>query len=194
MNDRSKLISRLIDNRDTRESYIRSKLSVLIPSQIRSLRLRRELTQAELGSEAEMKQVRISAVERIGDACFSVETLVRLASAFRVGLLIRFVPMSEMLGWENSFDPDAFNVTPLEEDQEFVKAGQPRENGTFSRGLSDALLGEQLKSPIRKASPLGPDSTHSEASSLASLALEQPESVSVSAVQGQSSNQQGRAA
>ncbi|MDR3487188.1 MAG: helix-turn-helix transcriptional regulator [Bradyrhizobium sp.] len=193
MNDRSKLISKLIENRDTRESYIRSKLSVLIPSQIRSLRLRRGLTQAELGSEAEMKQVRISAVERIGDASFSVETLVRLASALRVGLAIRFVPMSEMLEWENSFDPDSFDVTPLEKDREFVNPLHAREDLSFSRGLSDALLGEHLKSPTREASIFGLDSWQYEASNSASRAT-QSGSAAFSALQSQNSNQQGCAA
>lgn len=120
MNERFKMISKLIKRRDTRESYIRSKLSVLLPSQIRSLRLRRGMKQAELGAEAIMKQGRISVLERIGEASFSIETLIKLASAFRVGLIVKFVPMSEMLAWENSFMPDEFDVAPIEKDQAFI--------------------------------------------------------------------------
>jgi transcriptional regulator with XRE-family HTH domain len=106
------MISKLINRRDTRESYIRSKLSVLLPAQIRSLRLRREMKQAELGAEADMKQARISMLERIGVASFRLETLIKLASAFRVGLIVKFVPMSEMLAWEN--------VVPVEKDEAFI--------------------------------------------------------------------------
>lgn len=120
MNERSKMISKLIKGRDTRESYIRSKLSVLLPAQIRSLRLRREMKQAELGAAAEMKQGRISVLERIGEASFSIETLIKLASAFRVGLIIKFASMSEMLNWENGFQPDTFDVVPIEDDMAFV--------------------------------------------------------------------------
>jgi transcriptional regulator with XRE-family HTH domain len=120
VNERSKMISKLIKNRDTRESYIRSKLSVLLPAQIRSLRLRREMTQAELGSDANMKQARISVLERIGEVSFSIETLIKISSAFRVGLIVKFVPMSEMLAWENSFMPDEFDVHPIEKDTAFT--------------------------------------------------------------------------
>lgn len=120
MNERSEMISKLINRRDTRESYIRSKLSVLLPAQIRSLRLRREMKQAELGAEADMKQARISMLERIGVASFRLETLIKLASAFRVGLIVKFVPMSEMLAWENSFMPDEFDVVPVEKDEAFI--------------------------------------------------------------------------
>ena len=120
MNERSKMISKLIKGRDTRESYIRSKLSVLLPAQIRSLRLRREMKQAKLGIEAQMKQGRISILERIGEVSFSIETLIKLAAAFRVGLMVKFVPMSEMLAWENSFMPDEFDVVPVEKDEAFI--------------------------------------------------------------------------
>lgn len=120
MNERSKMISKLTKRRDARESYIRSKLSVLLPAQIRSLRLRREMKQADLGAEAEMKQGRISVLERIGEVSFSVETLIKLASALRVGLIVKFVPMSEMLAWENSFMPDEFDALPIEEDLAFT--------------------------------------------------------------------------
>ncbi len=149
MNERSKMISRLMKGRDTRESYVRSKLSVLLPAQIRSLRLRRELTQAELGTEADMKQARISALERIGDASFSIETLIRLASAFRVGLAVRFVPMSEMLDWENDFAPDEFDVVPLENDEAFLRRERPGSQRRASSGLRAAMLGEQNDEPGR---------------------------------------------
>lgn len=91
-----------------------------MPAQIRSLRLRREMKQAELGAEALMKQGRISILERIGEVSFSIETLIKLAAAFRVGLMVKFVPMSEMLAWENSFMPDEFDVLPIEKDMAFI--------------------------------------------------------------------------
>jgi transcriptional regulator with XRE-family HTH domain len=93
---------------------------VLLPAQIRSLRLRRGQKQADLGEAVEMKQARISKLEQIGAANFSIETLIRLASAFRVGLIVKFVPYSEMLEWENEFQPDAFDAAPIEEDGDFI--------------------------------------------------------------------------
>src|SRR5947199_8051696 len=107
MRDRSELISRLLNRRQSRESYVRAKLNVLIPSQLRALRLKFPMTQQELGEEAGMKQSRISAMERPGETQFNVDTLIRLAAALKVGLMIKFVPFSEMLRWENRHSQDA---------------------------------------------------------------------------------------
>ncbi len=121
MSERSKLISRLLKNRASREAYIGAKLKVLIPSQIRALRLKSQAPrQEDLASAVEMKQSRISAMETPGAVNFNLETLVRLASAFKVGLVVKFVPFSEMLGWENEFSQDAFNVVPIDQDTEFL--------------------------------------------------------------------------
>ena len=160
MNERSKMISKLMRGRDTRESFVRSKLSVLLPAQIRSLRLRRGLTQAELGTEADMKQARISALERIGEASFSIATLIRIASAFRVGLIVRFAPMSEMLSWENAFQPDSFDVAPLEEDGAFIQPNAEANREPATPGIVYAMGGltvpESLQtSGTRRVAPLG---------------------------------------
>ena len=45
----------------------------------------RDWTQEKLGNEADMKQARISAMEKPGEVAFTLETLIRLAFAFRVG-------------------------------------------------------------------------------------------------------------
>lgn len=120
MSERSELTSRLKDHTDSRASYIRGKLNVLIPAQLRALRLRRELKQAELASEADMKQSRISAMECPGAVKFNIETLIRAAAALRVGLEVKFVPFSEMLRWENAFSQDTFDVTPIDDDKRFL--------------------------------------------------------------------------
>lgn len=120
MSEKSELISRLKTKKKSRDSYTRAVLSVLIPSQIRALRFRNKLTQKALAQEAEMRQSRISTVERPGAAQLNVETLIRLASAFKVGLKVEFVPFSEMLRWENEFSQDAFNPITIDKDSEFI--------------------------------------------------------------------------
>src|SRR5271166_2744234 len=121
MEDRSEKISKLINNRRSRESYIRAKLNVLIPAQIKGLLLHWPMTQKELGEAAEMKQSRISAMERPGAVKFNLETLIRLASAFKVGMVVRFIPFSEMLRWENDFSQDEFDVLPIDADLDFIQ-------------------------------------------------------------------------
>lgn len=120
MSDRQKIISRLIADRNFRADYIRAKLDVLIPSQLRALRMRENKTQPELAQMADMKQSRISAMETPGLVNFNRETLVRMAATHSVGMVIKFVPFSEMLEWENSYSQDAFSVTQLADDTDFL--------------------------------------------------------------------------
>jgi transcriptional regulator with XRE-family HTH domain len=154
VNERSKMISKLIKGRDTRESYIRSKLSVLLPAQIRSLRLSRGMKQAELGAEAEMKQGRISVLERIGEVSFSIETLIKLAAAFRVGLIVKFAPMSEMLNWENGFQPDTFDVIPVENDTAFVHASSPGNREQPNPRMILAMIGSATNTTTEGTLPV----------------------------------------
>lgn len=121
MSERQKLVSRLINERDFRADYIRAKLEVLVPSQLRALRLRQELTQPVLAEMAGMKQSRISAIETPGKVNFNQETLVRIAATHKVGLIMKFVPFSEMLDWENDYSQDSFNPTRLDNDADFLQ-------------------------------------------------------------------------
>jgi len=120
MKERSKKISRLLNERDFRSSYLRGKLNVLISSQIYALRKKFFGTQKDLANVADMKQSRISAMEQPGATKFNLETLIRLASTFKVGLIVKFVPYSEMLRWDNRFVQDKFNVIKIDEDVEFL--------------------------------------------------------------------------
>lgn len=124
MSERSELISRLRENIDSRTAYIKAKLGILVPSQIRALRLRTEnmSRQSDLAHAAGLHQSRISMFETPGAANLTLETLARLAATFKVGLVIKFVPFSDMLRWENSFRQDCFDVVPrLEEDEAFLR-------------------------------------------------------------------------
>ena len=131
MSERSKLISRLLLERDYRAAYIRAKLDVLIPSQLRALRLRQEKTQPELAKLADMKQSRISAMETPGQVNFNLETLVRMAATLNVGLMVKLVPFSELLMWENEYSQEVFDVTRLPNDTDFL---EPVANHVFRRG------------------------------------------------------------
>jgi transcriptional regulator with XRE-family HTH domain len=126
MSERSKLINKLKTSRDSRESYVRAKLRVLLPSQLRALRLRNCMSQPALAAASGMKQSRISAMEQPGKTNFNLETVVRMAATFKVGLVVKFVPFSEMLKWENEFSQDEFNPVTIEEDIEFQVPNIPR--------------------------------------------------------------------
>ncbi len=125
MSERSKRIFRLLTSLDSRTSYIRAKLSILVPSQIRALRLKSDMPrQLDLAHAAEMHQSRISMFETPGAANLTLETLSRLAAAFKVGVIVKFVPFSEMLRWENQYSQDTFDVTKLSADIDFLNPEQ----------------------------------------------------------------------
>jgi transcriptional regulator with XRE-family HTH domain len=115
------MIDRLINKYGSRVAYTKASVSVNVASQIKALRRRRDMTQEILAQEAEMKQSRISAIERPGATGLSIETLVRMASAFKVGLMVKFVPFSEMLKWENEYSQDIFDVISIDKDIQFIE-------------------------------------------------------------------------
>lgn len=130
MSERLERIYRLFKNQKSRASYIKAKLVVLVPAQIRALRLRSKNPamprQGDLAREAGVHQSRISMFETPGAANITLETLAKIAAGLRVGVIVKFVPFHEMLHWENSFAPDAFDVAPrLEEDEEFINPEAP---------------------------------------------------------------------
>jgi hypothetical protein len=77
--------------------------------------------QRDLARESGLHQSRISVFETPGAANITLETLAKIAAGLRLGVIVKFVPFSEMLRWENSFSPDSFNVVPrLDQDTQFL--------------------------------------------------------------------------
>jgi transcriptional regulator with XRE-family HTH domain len=142
VSEKSQLIDKLKTRNNSRQAYTRAKLSVNIPSQIRALRRKREMTQGMLAHESDMKQSRISAMERPGTVTFNIETLIRLAAAFKVGLIVKFAPFSEMLNWENSFSQDSFDVSAIDQDSEFIYGRSRVRRRRPGRNLHSSLLSD----------------------------------------------------
>jgi transcriptional regulator with XRE-family HTH domain len=137
-----------------RAAYIRSKLNLLIPSQLRGLRLKGSITQKQLADEAEMKQPRISAMERPGEIKFSLETLIRMAAAHKVGLQVKFVPFSELLHWENNYRQDEFVVPRLEQDEAFLNPQAGNENSNqLAAGLRKGPQSERAGADSNTGTP-----------------------------------------
>jgi hypothetical protein len=126
MSDRSDRISKLLSSQQSRTAYIKAKLGVLVPGQIRALRLKSDNPplpyQRDLAREAEVHQSRVSMFETPGMSNMTLETLAKVAAGLRVGVMVKFVPFSDMLQWENDFHPD-FNITRLADDEEFLNPG-----------------------------------------------------------------------
>jgi len=124
MSERSNRISKLLSSQSSRASYIKAKLAVLVPAQIRALRINSTNPpmphQRDLAREAELHQSRISMFETPGAANITLETLSKIAAGLRCGVVVKLVPFSEMLRWENSFSPGKFDVKRLDQDEAFL--------------------------------------------------------------------------
>jgi transcriptional regulator with XRE-family HTH domain len=115
LNISSSLVAELRE-KEYRDAYVESQIRMTLPLQIRELRKRREWTQPELAQRAGMGQPRISELEKPGERRLTIETLLRLASDFDVGLQVKFVPFEELIDCGEKLDIDQFNVLPFEKE------------------------------------------------------------------------------
>jgi transcriptional regulator with XRE-family HTH domain len=112
---KTRLIEKL-QNKDYRDSYISSNIDVGVAFQIRALRKQRKYTQKKLAEITRMKQGRISVLENPSNTP-SISTLKKIANALDVGLIVRFVPISNLVEWQlnlsrKSLDASSFNEDP----------------------------------------------------------------------------------
>ena len=106
-----------LSDKEYRDSYTEAQLSIEVPFQIRALRKARGWTQAQLAERCGISQAQISHIEQPGRDPLSLRTLYRLSAVFDVGLLVQFVPFSELVYREAAFDPKTFYVPSFKEDR-----------------------------------------------------------------------------
>lgn len=131
---------RRFQDRESRHNWASSHLSTNLAAQIFSLREARGWTQTELAEAAGMAQSRISLLEDPSYEKFSLTTLKRLATAFDVVFVGRFVTFSEMLAWSTNLTPE--RLAP----REFVKDRPPaavaEERPLVREANPNVMLGE----------------------------------------------------
>jgi transcriptional regulator with XRE-family HTH domain len=132
---REKLITEL-RNKEYRDAFVSEHIDTGIPFQIRALREQRSLTQKELADRAGVTQVWISRIENPNYSGFSIKTLLKLASAFDIGLIVRFVPISNLVKWELQLSPESLQAVSFNEDpyfRETEETAQQECNTAFSQ-------------------------------------------------------------
>lgn len=86
-----------------RDAFISEEIDTGLPMQLRAMREARGWNQKYVAEKMETKQPRFSLMEKPGYGNFSLNTLKRLASIFNVGLIVSFVPFSEMIDFTDAF-------------------------------------------------------------------------------------------
>ena len=131
LNIHSSLILELKD-KTYRDAYVAAQIQIGLPMQIRALRKSRGLSQPELAKLAKMAQSRISEIETPGERKLNLETLLRLAAAFDVGLQVRFVSFEQLIDDDDRVDLDGFSIQTFDET---VKAAETKERKKPSRSF-----------------------------------------------------------
>lgn len=113
------LFSRLSRSKEHRELFVESEIDVGVPLQIRAMREHRGWTQKELADRSGKRQSVISQLEDTGYGKLTLTTLKTLASAFDVGLMVRFVAFSDLVRKAANLADDDLAVPDFENDSGF---------------------------------------------------------------------------
>lgn len=129
---RERLIAQLKDKR-YRDAFVSEHIATGIPFQIRALRKQRKWIQRELAEHAGMLQERISVAENPNYAKFNLQTLKKIASAFDVALIVRFVTFSELVKWELNLSSEALEAVSFDDDPYFKEMPRYEYATAYSR-------------------------------------------------------------
>ena len=117
-NERKNNLLEKLKNKEYRDSYVSSSVDVGVAFQVRSLRKQNNYTQNKLSDISGMAQERISALENPSNS-HSIATLKKIANALDVGLIVRFVPLSDVVKWELTLSHDSLKAISYPEDPYF---------------------------------------------------------------------------
>lgn len=149
---RDQWLETLRRGKEYRDAFVSEDIDNGIPFQIRALREKSGWTQAELGRAAGMAQARISLLEDPNYARLNLATLKRLAAAFDVALLVKFVPFSELVERSASLSPSSLTPVSFDEDSACIGASPtvavvPTSNTEPDRHLVDFMSSTNPQQP-----------------------------------------------
>lgn len=142
---RRQIVSSLQD-KEYRDALADAYIGTALTFQIRAMRQARGWTRAELAERAGMAEATIALLENPNHAKFTLRTLKRLASAFDVAPVVRFVPFSQLVDWIDklstsdlaapSFEHDAGLLDCAEESPDARSSGTSAEDASPVRAVS----------------------------------------------------------
>lgn len=113
-NSRNKRLVTKLKNKEYRDAYVAANAQNGVAFQVRAMRQSRRWTQEELANRAGKKQNTISRLEGPSYGKMTLQTLIDLASAFDVALLVKFVPYSKFLAETQDVSPEALDSKSFE--------------------------------------------------------------------------------
>jgi len=121
---RKQLVEKFQD-KEYRDAFVSERIFSGLPLKIHALREQRRLSQKQLGEKTGVAQAWVSKLEDPNYGKLTLSTLLRLASAFDVGLEVNFVPFSKVLDDALSLSQESFKVASFEDDRRFSPGSEP---------------------------------------------------------------------
>jgi transcriptional regulator with XRE-family HTH domain len=104
-------------DKDFRDAFVEENIKTGLALQIRALREKAQLSQPALAKMAGKTQSVISRLEDPNYGKFTIRTLLDLAQAFDVALLVKFVSFSKLVTEVKDLSPAALAVKPYNEER-----------------------------------------------------------------------------
>src|SRR5260370_33467774 len=102
----SRMFKKLKDKR-YRDAFVASQIRRMIPMQVRAIRAAQEMTQQGLADRAHTTQTVISRIEKgSGSGNLTIKSLLNLAQALDVALVVRFEPIDRFIQWTENLSSD----------------------------------------------------------------------------------------
>lgn len=134
---KKKLIEELKD-KNYRDAFVEESINVGIPFQIKALREQRDLTQKEFEKEYGIKQAAMSRLENPNYSGFTLSTLKKIASLFDVGLIVRFVPISDLVEWELNLTSKSLKALSFK-DEPYFKEQEKKTTAVLGADMNYSL-------------------------------------------------------
>jgi transcriptional regulator with XRE-family HTH domain len=118
-------LQKKLANAKYRDTFVASWIAQTLAFQLRVLRQRTGLSQDELADKLETSQNAISRMENPNYGKSSISTLLKVAAFFKVGLIVRFAPLSEIADWTSNLSSKAVDVPDFDHDIGFIERKGP---------------------------------------------------------------------
>src|SRR5258708_5384240 len=105
LNTYSKMFEKLKDP-EYRNLFNSRQIQRLLPMQIKALRVSREMKQEEMAKALQTTQTVVSRIER-AKGNLTINTLLKIAEAFDVALVVRFDPINKFIDWVDDLSESA---------------------------------------------------------------------------------------
>lgn len=138
-------MNRDFDDKEFRESFVDEFVRTGIAFQIRALRQREDWSQSDLGRKTGKPQNVISRLEDPDYGSFTIRSLLEIAAAFDVALMVRFVSFSDLWKVSQKLTQGDLAVTKYDEEERNLASVEIMEQGTTTPIHSTADTGTAQK-------------------------------------------------